>query len=63
MEDKLKNKNLNKVDLRYLYFALGKVYEDISNYEKSFEFIKKANDLKKEFTKYNIETDKKLLKK
>ena len=63
MENKLKNKNLNKVDLRYLYFALGKVYEDISNYEKSFEFIKKANDLKKEFTKYDIETDKKLFKK
>ena len=27
-----------------LYFALGKAYEDTKNYEKSFSFIKKAND-------------------
>ena len=28
-----------------IVFALGKAYEDTKDYEKSFSFIKKANDL------------------
>ena len=62
LEQKLKNKNLNISDQRFLYFALGKVYEDIQNYERSFKYYKIANDLKKKITKYNIENDKKLFK-
>jgi len=37
--------NLNDNSKINLYFALGKAYEDIKDYEKSFSFIKKANDL------------------
>ena len=37
--------NLNDNSKINLYFALGKAYEDTKNYEKSFSFIKKANDL------------------
>ncbi len=60
LEKKLGNKNINIADQRFLYFALGKVYEDLKNYEKSYKYYKKANDLKKQITKYNIINDKKL---
>ena len=36
----------------YMHFALGKAYEDISDYKKSFNHYKKGNDLKLPYTKY-----------
>ena len=56
METKI-NQDLNdnaKIDL---YFALGKAYEDIKNYEKSFFNLEKGNNLKKKLTKYDDEKD------
>ncbi len=61
IENKIK-KNLNKTNYKDLYFALGKIYEDTNDYDKSFSFLKKANDLKKEIINYKIENDKKLFK-
>ena len=63
LEEKIKNKNINLSDKRFLNFALGKIYEDLKQYEKSYNFYKKANDLKKQLTKYNIENDKVLFQK
>ena len=45
MIERSKINNLNDNSKINLYFALGKAYEDIKDYEKSFSFIKKANDL------------------
>jgi len=59
MESKT-NKELHKSSYKDLYFALGKVYEDIGDFDKSFLYIKKGNDIKKEITNYQIEKDKKL---
>ncbi len=63
LEKKIHNENLSILDQRFLYFALGKVYEDLEDYEKSFKHYKKANELKKQATKYNIENDKMLFEK
>ena len=51
MEKKLTH-NLNKTDLMLLNYSLGKAYEDINNYEKSFLHLKRANDLNNEIINY-----------
>ena len=62
MENKI-NQNLHKSNYKDLYFALGKVYEDINEIDKAFTFLKKGNNIKKEITNYKIENDEKLFKK
>ncbi len=62
LEEKIKNRNLHKSDTKELAFALGKIYEDIGEFEKSFLYIKKGNELKKELTKYNINNEIELFK-
>jgi len=59
MEKKL-TKNLNKTDLMLLNYSLGKAYEDINNYEKSFLYLKKANELNNEIINYNSSNEKKI---
>ena len=48
-----------KVDI---FFSLGKAYEDIKDYEKSFNYLKKANFIKNRDINYNISTHEKLIK-
>ena len=55
MENLSKDKTLKSEQLIDLSFALGKAYEDIGNYEKSFENLEKGNKLKK--TKINYQID------
>ena len=43
-----------------LYFALGKAYEDIKDYENSFKFLKKANLEKKKQINYNLLNEERL---
>ena len=62
MEKKIFNIKHDK-DLKHLYFALGKAYEDVGNIEKSFEYLKKGNDLEKKRINYQINDDFKFLKK
>ena len=57
MVERSKINNLNDNSKINLYFALGKAYEDIKNYEKSFSFIKKANDLTNSKFFYNTKDD------
>ena len=46
MKDREKTlKDLNDIAKINLYFALGKAFEDTKNFEQSFKFLKKANDL------------------
>tara|TARA_Y100000590_G_scaffold283126_1_gene318491 strand:- start:4805 stop:6358 length:1554 start_codon:yes stop_codon:yes gene_type:complete len=62
MENLIKDKNLKKEQLIDLSFALGKAYEDIGNYEKSFENLEMGNKSKKEKINYQIDNDVKLFK-
>lgn len=57
MKNKIKDQSLNNFQKIELYFALGKAYEDIKNYKKSFENYKLGNKIKREDTKYQIEDD------
>ena len=51
------------MEIKELAFALGKIYEDTGEYEKSYKQIKRANEIKKEFTKFNIENEIKFFEK
>ena len=46
----LKKNYLKEIDKSNLMFAISKSYEDQKNYENSYEFFKKANDIKKKNT-------------
>jgi len=46
----------------YIYFALGKVYEDIENYKESFKYYKKANKLRRKKIIYSFKEEDKLKK-
>ena len=43
--------------LKSLYFAIGKAYEDIKDFEKSFHFLKKGNDISNKLSNYKIIED------
>lgn len=57
MIEKLQKHKLDDIQKTNLYFAIGKAYEDIKDYKRSFENLKKANDLKYSLTNYKIEVD------
>lgn len=49
------NSNLNFMDRVYLNFALGKAYEDVGEYDRSFHFYEQGNALKKAQSRYRAE--------
>jgi tetratricopeptide (TPR) repeat protein len=54
MENLLKNENIKKEDdIINLSFALGKVFEDKKDYQKSYNFYKVANDTKSQLLKHD----------
>ena len=63
MEKILSHKDFEKVPPENkvnLYFALGKAYEDLKEYDKSFDFLEKANSIFKNLIKYNFNEDEKI---
>ena len=56
MEEKL-TKNISEEAARRLNFALGKAYEDIGHYQKSFKFYEYGNKLYKKAINYNIKNE------
>ena len=62
MREKIRNIKNDK-DRKALYFALGKAYEDVGDIDKSFEFLKKGNDIEKKIINYQINNDFKFLEK
>jgi len=56
MEEKL-TKNISEEGARRLNFALGKAYEDIGHYQKSFKFYEHGNKLYKKVINYNIKNE------
>jgi tetratricopeptide (TPR) repeat protein len=47
--------NLSHLDRVNLYFALGKAHEDRADYEQSFHYYEKGNQLKKAQSRYDAE--------
>ena len=47
----------NSKNRMFLCFALGKVYEDIQDYEKSFHYLAEGNDIKRSTFEYNIQIE------
>jgi len=62
MEEKLKV-NKDEEGVRWLYFALGKAYEDIEDYKKSFKFYEAANKLHRDTITYNFKDEEEHFKK
>ena len=54
MEDIILEKDLSNPQIVDLSFALGKAYEDLKKFEKSFFYLEKANKIKKNDANYNI---------
>jgi tetratricopeptide (TPR) repeat protein len=52
LEDMVLDEYVNDVEKIYMHFSLGKAYEDMSEYKKSFNHYKQGNDLKLPYTKY-----------
>ena len=59
MEKKIPKIN-NEDDLKPLYFALGKAFEDIGDIDKSFQFVEMGNKIQKKQINYKVEEDKKV---
>jgi Tfp pilus assembly protein PilF len=60
MLNKLEVQSLNTESKINLFFALGKAYEDLQDYEKSFYYLKKGNDIKNKNTKHDFKEDEEL---
>jgi len=58
--ENFKNYSLNeKTDI---FFSLGKAFEDLKDYEKSFNYLEKANLIKNKEINYNLSNHEKLTK-
>ncbi|MDA9186948.1 sulfotransferase [Candidatus Pelagibacter sp.] len=55
-------KNFSSDEKADIFFSLGKAYEDIKEYEKSFSYLEKANLIKNKKINYNPSTHEKLIK-
>ena len=60
MEKLLKRKDLSDEDKIDLGFALGKSFENLAEYDKSFDFILEANQVKRKSYTYSIQNDHEL---
>ena len=60
MKKFIDDKSLNLNQKTELFFALGKAYEDLKDYENSFHFLKKANSTQKKDQVHVLENTKKL---
>lgn len=61
MEQAYQGTALEDSDRTHLCFALAKVYEDLSDYPKSFHFLSQGNNLRKQALNYHIQMDQNLL--
>ena len=60
MLEKIKDPNLNDESKINLNFALGKAFEDLKDYKKSFFYLESGNKLKNKIHKYNTGIDDQL---
>ena len=53
MESKTNLSEVSEREKVHFLFSLGKAYEDVGNFDKSFEYYKKGNDLNRGRTTYD----------
>ncbi|MFC1845005.1 tetratricopeptide repeat protein [Thermodesulfobacteriota bacterium] len=58
-----KKEDISATDRLTLGFALGKVFEDLGDYDKSFHFIHESNQLKRRSYEYSIQKEHDILQK
>ncbi len=63
MESLLSDPTLGKWDRMELCFALGKAFEDLAEYAKSFAYLKDGNRLRKRELHYDVEDDRRMFEK
>ena len=61
MQRLLKDLEPGELDHMHLCFALAKAYEDLGEYDKSFDYLEKGNRLHKKELNYNIDHDRDLI--
>jgi tetratricopeptide (TPR) repeat protein len=57
-KNKINDKNINEVKKMHLYFALGKAFDDIKDFDNSFLNYKKGNDIKNKLLKVSFKLEK-----
>jgi len=62
MIEKITNLSLSDEKQIYLCFAIAKAFEDLKNFNKSFEYLEKGNQLQRANTLYDFKNIKKLSK-
>jgi len=55
-------KNFSSDEKKDIYFSLGKAYEDIKDYGKSFSYLEKGNLIKDREVSYNLSSHEKFIK-
>ena len=60
MIDKITNLKLTNEKKVYLYFAIAKALEDLKDFDKSFEYLEKGNQLQRASSSFNFENIQKL---
>ncbi len=61
MESVLANGRKPESDNIFLYYALGKEYEDIEEWDKAFEYFERAGDAVRSVANYRVESDIELI--
>ena len=56
-DNKLKDINLTEIQKMHLYFALGKAFDDVKDFDNSFLNYKKGNDIKDKLLKFKLKPD------
>ncbi len=57
MLQKLNNLELNDEEKTYLYFGIGKAYEDQKKFKEAFKYLKLGNKIKRSNLEYSIKKD------
>jgi len=57
-EELYKDSSLSSIQQAYLAFGLGKAWNDLGDYDKSFAYYAEGNKIRRESREYNIEDDR-----
>lgn len=56
------HESLDEEDRALLFFALAKAYEDVGDYDRSFECLNRANRVRRQGIEYDVEADVRMLR-
>ena len=61
LQKKIIDKKFTDLQKMHLYFALGKAFDDLKDYDQSFENFEKGNDIKDKKINYSFKLDNEIL--